>query len=163
MKTFMRGVMASLIVSALGVAAAPAASAQDCFLGEVRMFAGNFTPRNWAKADGQILPIAQHTALFSILGTMYGGDGRTTFALPDLRGRAPVGTGQGAGLTERRLGEKFGQETTSIPSVEYPEVTANRVTEKAYLAKGSTPFETVPPSLGIGYYVCIMGIFPSRS
>ena len=66
---------------------------QEGFLGEVKIFAGNFAPRSWALCDGQLLSIAQDSALFSILGTMYGGDGRTTFALPDLRGRAPIHVG----------------------------------------------------------------------
>ena len=65
------------------------------YIAEIRMFAGNFAPRNWAFCQGQILSIAQNTALFSLLGTTYGGNGQTTFALPDLRGRVPVGTGQG--------------------------------------------------------------------
>jgi microcystin-dependent protein len=76
------------------------------------MFAGNFAPRDWALCDGQLLPIAQNTALFSLLGTAYGGDGRTTFALPDLRGRVPMHPGHGPGLTPRSLGEKGGSETT---------------------------------------------------
>ena len=76
------------------------------FLGQITMFGGNFAPRNWAMCDGSILPINQYTALFSILGTTYGGDGRTTFALPDLRGRAPVHPGRGAGLPAVALGEK---------------------------------------------------------
>ena len=89
-------------------------NAQEPFLGEIVMFGGNFAPRGWAMCDGQLLPIAQHTALFSILGTTYGGDGRTTFALPDLRGRVPVHAGTGPGLTNRRLGEKSGTETNTL-------------------------------------------------
>ncbi|HCQ16454.1 MAG TPA: phage tail protein, partial [Cryomorphaceae bacterium] len=69
----------------------------DQMLGEVRIFAGNFAPRGWAFCAGQLLAISQNSALFSLLGTTYGGDGRTTFALPDLRGRAPIGVGQGPG------------------------------------------------------------------
>ena len=78
--------------------------AQEPFLGEIKMFAGNFAPRGFAFCDGQLLAISSNTALFSLLGTTYGGDGRTTFALPDLRGRAPIHAGQGPGLTNRRLG-----------------------------------------------------------
>ncbi|MDO9104566.1 MAG: tail fiber protein [Methylovulum sp.] len=81
------------------------------FLGEIEIFAGNFEPRGWAFCNGQILSIAQNTALFSILGTTYGGDGITTFALPDLRGRAPIHFGQGPGLSNRVMGEKGGAET----------------------------------------------------
>lgn len=117
-----RQVIVSLIVFSIGVMfSMPTAEAQECFIGEVRMFAGNFAPRNWAFADGQLLPISQNQALFSILGTTYGGDGRTTFALPDLRGRFPIGEGQGSGLSNRRLGQKGGTEdvilnVTQIPS-----------------------------------------------
>jgi microcystin-dependent protein len=84
------------------------------FIGEIIMFGGNFAPRSWALCDGQLLPIAQNTALFSILGTTYGGDGRTTFALPGLRGRVPVHAGSGPGLSTRRLGEKGGSETNTL-------------------------------------------------
>jgi len=76
-----------------------ASQAQDCFLGEIRLFAGNFTPRNYMKAEGQLLSISQNTALFSILGTMYGGDGRTTFALPDMR--APQNSHSGSMPTNK--------------------------------------------------------------
>lgn len=82
---------------------------QQGFLGEVRIFAGNFAPRGWALCEGQLLAISQNTALFSILGTIYGGDGRTTFALPDLRGRAPVSQGNGPGLPDYRLGARGGK------------------------------------------------------
>ena len=84
------------------------------FLGEVIMFGGNFAPRNWAFCEGQLLLISQYSALFSILGTTYGGDGQTTFGLPDLRGRVPVGAGQGPGLTNRPLGQRSGQETVAL-------------------------------------------------
>jgi microcystin-dependent protein len=80
-------------------------------IGEIAMFAGNFAPRNWALCDGQLLPINQNQALFSILGTTYGGDGRTTFALPDLRGRVPLHPGTGPGLPTYRLGQKGGTVT----------------------------------------------------
>ena len=92
----------------------------DPFIGEIVMFGGNFAPRGWAFCDGQLLPIAQNTALFSILGTTYGGDGRTTFALPDLRGRAPIGPRQGPGLTDYRLGQRSGQETVTLNVTQIP-------------------------------------------
>jgi microcystin-dependent protein len=84
------------------------------------MFAGNFAPKDWAFCHGQILPISTNQALFSILGTIYGGDGRTTFALPDLRGRGPLGAGAGPGLTERKEGQKPGVETVILKTVEIP-------------------------------------------
>lgn len=91
------------------------------FIAEIKIFAGNFAPRGWAFCDGQLLPIAQNTALFSLVGTFYGGDGRTTFGLPNLQGRIPVHPGTGPGLTNRRLGESGGSEdvtlsTTSLPN-----------------------------------------------
>lgn len=92
----------------------------DPFIGEVKLFAGNFAPRGWAFCDGQLLPISQNTALFSILGTTYGGDGRTTFALPDLRGRAPIGPRHGAGLSDYRLGQKGGTEHVTLTVSQMP-------------------------------------------
>lgn len=84
---------------------------QEGFLGEIKMFGGNFAPRGWAFCDGSLIQISQNTALFSIIGTMYGGDGRTTFALPDMRGRTAIHPGRGPGLTDRRVGQKIGQES----------------------------------------------------
>lgn len=82
----------------------------ECFVGEIRMFGGNFPPRSWAYCDGQLLAISQNDALFSLISTIYGGDGRASFALPDLRGRLPMHFGQGPGLTTRQEGQKFGSE-----------------------------------------------------
>lgn len=90
------------------------------YLGEIRMFAGNFAPRGWAFCQGQLLSIAQNTALFSILGTTYGGNGQTTFALPDLRGRLPMQPGQGPGLSSRTLGEQGGTETVTLLANQMP-------------------------------------------
>ena len=84
------------------------------FVGEIRMFAGNFAPRGWAFCDGQLLAVSQNDALFSLLGTIYGGDGRTTFGLPDLRGRIPLHAGTGPGLSARRLGSKGGAENVTL-------------------------------------------------
>ncbi|MFD0993145.1 phage tail protein [Tenacibaculum geojense] len=93
---------------------------QEGFLGEVKMFAGNFVPRGWALCQGQLLPIAQNQALFAIIGTIYGGDGRTTFALPDLRGRIPRGTGNGPGLQTAIIGQKGGTEFKTLSLLEMP-------------------------------------------
>jgi microcystin-dependent protein len=90
------------------------------FLAEIVLFAGNFAPRGWAFCQGQILSIAQNTALFSLLGTTYGGNGQTTFALPDLRGRVPVGTGQGPGLPSVNLGQVSGEPTHTLIVTEMP-------------------------------------------
>jgi len=89
-------------------------------IAEIRMFAGNFAPRNWAFCAGQIMSISQNTALFSLLGTTYGGNGQTTFALPDLRGRVPVGTGQGPGLPNMTLGQVAGEPTHTLLTTEIP-------------------------------------------
>ena len=96
------------------------AFAQECFLGEVKMVGFNFAPRGYALAHGQILPINQNQSLYSILGTTYGGDGRTTFALPDLRGRVPIGWGQGSALSNYSLGEKVGSETNTLTLANLP-------------------------------------------
>lgn len=90
------------------------------FVGEIRMFAGTFAPRGWADCDGQLLAISQNDALFSLLGTIYGGDGRTTFGLPDLRGRIPLHAGSGPGLSNRPLGQKGGQERVTLVSNQLP-------------------------------------------
>src|SRR5687768_13612507 len=90
------------------------------FIGQIVLFAGNFAPRGWAYCQGQLLSIAQNTALFSILGTTYGGNGQTTFALPDLRGRVPVGTGQGPGLPNISLGEQAGETSHTLITQEMP-------------------------------------------
>jgi microcystin-dependent protein len=89
-------------------------------LGEIRNFGFNFAPRGWAQCNGQIMSIAQNTALFSLLGTMYGGNGVQTFALPDLRGRVPIGMGAGPGLTNRVQGEEAGDETTTLATNNLP-------------------------------------------
>ena len=92
----------------------------SAFLGQVMLFAGNFAPRGWAFCQGQLYSIAQNTALFSILGTNYGGDGQTTFALPDLRSRVAVGQGQGPGLSAWDLGEQEGSEVINLNIGEMP-------------------------------------------
>ncbi len=92
----------------------------DQFVAEIRIFAGNFAPQGWASCDGQFLPISQNTALFSLLGTNYGGDGRSNFALPNLAGSAPMQWGQGPGLTDRVIGESGGSETVTLLTTEIP-------------------------------------------
>lgn len=91
------------------------------FVAEIRMFAGNFAPRGWASCDGQILPISQNTALFSLLGTTYGGDGKSTFALPNFQGSAPMGQGQGPGLSSRFLGEIGGEQNVTLLDAQMPQ------------------------------------------
>jgi len=90
------------------------------FIAEVKIFAGNFAPRGYAFCDGQLMPIAQNTALFSLVGTTYGGDGRTTFAVPNLAGRAAMHPGNGPGLTSRRLGQTGGTDTVTLSEAQMP-------------------------------------------
>jgi microcystin-dependent protein len=90
------------------------------FIGQIIMFAGNFAPRDWAFCDGQLLQISENQSLYSILGTTYGGDGRTTFGLPDFRGRVPIGQGQGNGLTSRIMGEQIGIEDITLSTAQMP-------------------------------------------
>ncbi len=114
--TMFQGMMLVMILGFPSIAVAAA----EPFIGEIMMFGGTFCPRGWANVDGQLLPISQNQALFSLLGTTYGGDGRTTFALPDLRGRVPLHAGQGSGLTNRRQGEKGGAEQHTLNISELP-------------------------------------------
>lgn len=90
------------------------------FIAQIMLFGGNFAPRGWAFCDGQLLPISSNSALFSIIGTAYGGDGRTTFALPDLRGRVPMHAGTGAGLTPRQIGQRMGVEDVTLVESQMP-------------------------------------------
>jgi microcystin-dependent protein len=90
------------------------------YIGEIRMFGGNFAPLGWAFCDGQLMAIAENDALYALIGTTYGGDGQSTFGLPDLRGRAPMHVGQGLGLTNRILGEKAGVETVTLLTTQLP-------------------------------------------
>jgi microcystin-dependent protein len=111
------------------------------FIGEVRMIAMNFEPRGWAFCDGTLLAISQNTALFSILGTTYGGDGRTTFGLPDLRGRAVMHPGSGPGLPSRRLGERGGVDTVTLTENQMP---SHKHTLKANPSPGEHSGPSVP-------------------
>jgi microcystin-dependent protein len=121
-------------------------------LGEIKMFAGNFAPQGWALCQGQLLAIAQNTALFSILGTTYGGNGTSTFALPDFRGRVPLSFGQGLGLQNYVLGEQIGAENVTLLSTQIPahNHTVNAVASggnQASPASGSLAIESTGTSL----------------
>lgn len=108
------------------------------FTGEIRMFAGTFAPRSWALCDGQILQISANEALFSLLGSIYGGNGRTTFGLPDLRGRLPIHFGQGPGLSNRPLGSGGGAERVNLSAAELP---SHR---HSFTATGAAASDTTP-------------------
>lgn len=90
------------------------------YIGEIKLFAGNFQPRGYAFCDGRLLPISQYSALFALIGTTYGGDGQTTFALPDLRGRIPINQGTGPGLSTYVIGQAFGTETVTLTTQQMP-------------------------------------------
>jgi microcystin-dependent protein len=111
----------------------------DQFLAEIRIFAGNFAPKGWALCNGQLMPISQNTALFSLLGTTYGGDGKSTFALPNLQGSAPMQQGQGPGLSLRVLGESGGEQTVTLLQTEMP---LHSHTLSATIAPGTTATST---------------------
>lgn len=118
----------------------------DQFLAEIRIFPFNFAPKGWAFCNGQLLPISQNTALFSLLGTIYGGDGKSTFALPDLQGRATMQPGQGQGLSQRFLGEMSGTESVTLLESEMPAHTHSMM---ARGAPGTTtdPQDAVPGNM----------------
>src|SRR5947208_1443304 len=111
----------------------------DPFVAEIRIFPFNFAPKGWAWCDGQLLPLSQNTALFSLLGTTYGGDGKSNFALPDLQGRAPMHPGQGPGLSLHDLGETGGSETVTLLESEIP---AHSHTLRASNTLGDNPLPT---------------------
>jgi microcystin-dependent protein len=115
----------------------------DPFVAEIRMFGFNFAPTGWAQCDGQLLPISQNTALFSLLGTFYGGDGKSTFALPDLQGSVPMGQGQGAGLSDRFIGETSGVQFVTLLSSEIP------VHTHSLTAQNIDPADNLSPSPGV--------------
>lgn len=137
----------------------------EAFIGSIVMFAGNFAPRGWAFCDGQLLPISQNQALFSILGTTYGGDGRTTFALPDLRGRVPIHPGAGPGLTPRELGDKAGTESTplSVAGIHTPKEMGSDTVFNTVVKATSGDISNVQPFGCVNYIICLQGIYPSRS
>lgn len=124
----------------------------DEFLAELRLFAGNYAPAGWALCDGRLLSISQNTALFALLGTTYGGNGTSNFALPDLRGRVAVGMGQGAGLSQYELGQQGGSETVTLAESNLPvhsHPISGTINQKVTAAAGNTdtPHNTYPAML----------------
>ena len=114
----------------------------DAYLGEIRMFAGNYAPVNWQLCNGNLLKVADFQTLYSLIGTTYGGDGVNTFGLPDLRGRTPVGTGQGTGLTNRPMGQYGGESTVALSITQVPSHT-HPVMASTATATATTPGNTV--------------------
>jgi microcystin-dependent protein len=135
----------------------------DQFVAEIRIFPFNFPPTGWAFCDGQLMPISQNTALFSLLGTYYGGDGKSTFALPDLQGSAPMQPGQGQGLSLRDLGEMSGVESITLLVSEIPlhthmlmidsldpaDLTAPAAARVLALSQGVAAYQTSTANLGL--------------
>ncbi len=118
----------------------------EVFLGTIFFFGFNFAPRGWSTCEGQLLSISQNSALFSLLGTYYGGNGQTTFALPDLRGRYPMGQGQGPGLTPRTIGEASGRESVQLTLNEMPSHT--HTARAASSSSSKSPAGNVPGFTG---------------
>ena len=147
------------LAMSLGSISAPA-QARDPFIGEIMTFAGTFCPRGWAQAAGQYLPISGNEALFSVIGTTYGGDGRRTFALPDLRGRVIVGPGSGPGLSSYSLGQRGGVETnpTSVRNAAKPEGETVQTPMPQFGAQ-----ENRQPYVAIHSCIALQGIYPPRS
>jgi microcystin-dependent protein len=110
----------------------------DSYLGEIRIFAGNFAPVGWQLCDGTLLPISQYDALYALLGTTYGGDGATTFGVPDLRGRLAIGQGTGTNLTPRVMGQSFGTEIATVPQNGWP-VHSHALMASSNTATSGTP------------------------
>jgi len=130
------------------------------FIGQIEVFGFNFAPKGWAQCNGQLLPISQYSALFSLLGVTYGGDGRTTFGLPDLRGRVAINQGQGPGLSTYTIGQAAGAETVTLTTLQIPAhthtavlrgnsegATSNEPSNKS-LGAGANIFNTNPPESG---------------
>ena len=135
------------------------------FLGQITMFVGSFAPRGWALCDGQLLQISQYDALFSIIGTRYGGDGRVTFAVPDLRGRVPVHAGTGPGLTPRLLGQKGGHEALDLSK---SDLLSPAETVVAAPRRRDRPIQidlehdNMQPYQCVNFIIAVEGIYPSR-
>ncbi len=153
MKNSIKIFLCVLLCSATNLGDSALKAQIEPMLGQIIPVAFNYAPRGWAKCEGQLLAISDHTALFAILGTTYGGNGRTTFALPDLRGRVIIGPGQGPGLTSRNLGEQGGSEiggSTGTGNLLNGGMATNGV-------DNMQPFNTVT------YIIALQGIFPSRN
>ncbi len=161
---FKCGAVLATLLSSIGLANSASAQAYEPFIGEVRSFGFNFCPRSWAPADGQLLPINQNQALFSLFGTMYGGDGRTTFGLPDLRGRVALHTGTGPGLNPYKVGQKGGAESTILPQG-YASAAANDGTKDGVVtvAGNNGAVNNMPPYTVVNWCVALQGIYPSRN
>jgi microcystin-dependent protein len=125
----------------------------DPFVAEIRIFPFNFAPKGWAWCDGQLMPLSQNTALFSLLGTTYGGDGKSTFALPDMQGNAPVHAGQGPGLSLYDLGQMGGSETVTLLESEIPAHTHSMNASTQDGGDSHPQANLLAQGIGIGQYI----------
>jgi len=138
----------------------------DDYLATIIMFGGNFNPQGWELCNGQIMAIEQNTALFSLLGTTYGGDGMRTFQLPDMRGRVPMHPGQGPGLSSHSLAEQGGVETVALtpPQIGALSIPTSKGTEQPIpVPGGAQPHTNLQPYLCVNFIICTEGVYPSRS
>lgn len=152
-----------LLVVMLGYGNSSHAQAEP-FIGQITIFAGNFAPRGWALCDGQLLSVENYPALFSILGTTYGGDGRRTFALPDLRERTPVHAGSlGNGSGNISLGQKGGTESVELRKVSVLEKVKGKTYETYTVRSSDDALYTRAPYIGVNYIIALQGVYPSRN
>ena len=175
-----RIILSLLLIISISLTSFSQYSQVESYIGEIRLFAGSFPPTGWAFCNGQTLQVQQYTAMFTILGTTYGGDGATTFGLPDLRGRVPVHSGNsiGVGLSPVVLGQKGGVETNFVNpplvsvttnGVKLDALTTGRdgvptLVTSVVVNNGTTPqkLDNRLPYLGLNYIICLNGIFPMR-
>ena len=133
--------LSAAVALATAMPTAPVSAQYEPLIGQLTLFGYDWCPRNWARADGQIMAISQNTALFSLYGTTYGGDGRTTFGLPDLRGRVPIHDGRGGGLSNYVLGQRGGQEFVTLIT---PEIPSHSHTGHVVAISGATADKSSP-------------------
>ena len=135
----------------------------DPTLGEIALWAGNYAPQGWAFCNGQLMSIADNPALYSLLGTLYGGNGTTNFMLPDLRGRIPFGSMQGPGLTDRYTGDRGGSESATFAASQIPEQAEPQEGPAYVSTSDGQQINKLPPYTVLTFIIALTGIYPSRS
>ncbi len=142
-RPLLKRTLLTFLFAATFVVSIPDARGQQAFVGQIRMFAGNFAPAGWMFCEGQLLPISQYETLFNLIGTTYGGDGISTFALPDLRGRVIIGPGQGSGLSNYVLGQEGGTESVTLTTNQIPAHSHAAIADST-LGSSDTPTNLLP-------------------
>lgn len=141
-------------------------------VGEIRLFSGLLTPKNWARCEGQLIAISQSQSLFSVIGTIYGGDGVTTFAVPDLRGRVVVGTGENPKVgIALKSGETTGASETKLTLSQIPTASSSgtfaerilKISKNTEKPQEPTPISLMQPSIGLNYIICVEGLIPQSN